>query len=139
MGAVCSTGGGDAVQPFSAMADSTAVETNGGDEKVSIGAAAGSSALETCASTSAGSSAVETCAAALVAELKVDPKVALRFARARQGNFSKAEPFLRADLAWRAQKTPVIFGALVRWCFGGALVLCTVNTHIAPSRTSLGN
>ena len=105
MGAVCSRGGGDAVQPFSAMADSTAVETKAGDQKGSIGAAAPSSA-------------VEICAAALVEELKVNPKVALRFARARNGNFSKAAPFLRADLAWRAQKTPVIFGAVVLWwCF----------------------
>ena len=97
MGAACSTGGDFAVQPFSngAVADSTVVETKRGDEKVSIGA-------------TAGSSAVEICAAALVEELKVDRKVALRFARARQGNFNKAEPFLRADLAWRAQKTPAL-------------------------------
>ncbi|KAJ1468269.1 CRAL-TRIO domain-containing protein [Baffinella frigidus] len=52
------------------------------------------------------SSAVKGCAAALVEELKVDPSVALRFARARKGDLKEASPFLRADLAWRAQKRP---------------------------------
>ena len=55
----------------------------------------------------ADSTAVTACAARLVEELKVDPSIALRFARARQGDFKKAAPFLRADLAWREMKLPV--------------------------------
>ncbi|KAJ1477845.1 hypothetical protein T484DRAFT_2023605 [Baffinella frigidus] len=51
-------------------------------------------------------SGFEECAAALVEEFKVDPSVALRFARVRQGDFSKAQRFLRADLAWREEKRP---------------------------------
>jgi hypothetical protein len=51
--------------------------------------------------------AIKGCAAALVEELQVEPSVALRFARARKGDFRRAKPFLQADLAWRAQKTPV--------------------------------
>ena len=54
------------------------------------------------------SAAVKGCAAMLVDELQVDPRAALRFARARQGDFRKAKPFLQADLAWRAHKTPVM-------------------------------
>lgn len=46
----------------------------------------------------------------LVEELQVDLSVALRFARARQGDFTKAKPFLQADLVWRAMKTPVTQG-----------------------------
>jgi len=38
----------------------------------------------------------------------VEHIVGLRFARARQGDFSQAKRFLQADLAWRAQKTPVM-------------------------------
>jgi hypothetical protein len=53
------------------------------------------------------SASVKACAARLVEELHEEPSVALRFARARQGNFSKAKPFLEADLVWRAQKTSV--------------------------------
>ena len=54
----------------------------------------------------ADSTVVTECAAALVDALKVDPSVALRFARARQGNLSKAKPFLEADIAWREKKRP---------------------------------
>ena len=54
----------------------------------------------------ADSTAVTGCASALAEELKVDPSVALRFARARQGDLSKAKPFLRADLEWREKKHP---------------------------------
>ena len=52
------------------------------------------------------STAIRGCAAKLVDEFQVDPRAALRFARARQGDFSKAKPLLQADLAWRAHKTP---------------------------------
>jgi len=45
-------------------------------------------------------------AAALVTKLKVDPAVALRFSRARQGNLAKAEAFLAADLKWREETKP---------------------------------
>ena len=55
----------------------------------------------------ADSTAVTECAARLVKELQVDPSIALRFARSRQGDFKKAAPFLRADLAWREEKLPV--------------------------------
>ena len=51
-------------------------------------------------------SGVEICAAALEEEFKVEPSHALRFARARQGKLRKAQPLLRADLAWRAEKRP---------------------------------
>jgi len=54
----------------------------------------------------ADSTAVTGCAAALVQELEVKQSVALRFARARQGDLSKAKPFLRADLAWREETHP---------------------------------
>ena len=77
VGAVRSSGGGDAGESFS---------IGGVDD----------------------SKAVKECAARLVDELKVDPSVASRFARARQGDFSRAQPFLQADLAWRALKTPVL-------------------------------
>ena len=89
MGAVCSRGGGDAAEPVSNDADARK-HSHSSTEVLSA------------------STAVEECAAALVEELKVEPSVALRFARARQGDFRKAEPFLRADLAWRAQKTPAM-------------------------------
>ncbi|KAJ1467363.1 hypothetical protein T484DRAFT_1859033 [Baffinella frigidus] len=54
----------------------------------------------------ADSTAVTACAAALVEELKVERSVALRFARARQGDFSKAKPFLQKDLEWREKMHP---------------------------------
>ena len=54
----------------------------------------------------ADSTAVTGCAAALVEELEVKQSVALRFARARQGNLNKAKPFLQADLAWRDKTHP---------------------------------
>jgi hypothetical protein len=56
--------------------------------------------------TEADSTAVTECAAALVEELNVDPSVALRFSRARQGDVRQAKPFLAADLAWREKHQP---------------------------------
>lgn len=46
------------------------------------------------------------CAASLEADFEVSRSIALRFARARQGDLSKARQFLKADLEWRAEKRP---------------------------------
>ena len=51
--------------------------------------------------------AIKACAAALLEEFQVEPSVALRFARAWEGEFRQAKPDLQEHLAWRAQKTPV--------------------------------
>ena len=51
---------------------------------------------------------VKECASRLVDELKVDLRVARRFARAREGDFSEAKEMLEDDLAWRAKMIPVM-------------------------------
>jgi hypothetical protein len=76
------------------------------------------------------STPVTECAAALVEELQVDSRVALRFARARSGDLSKAKAFLLADLAWRGTKRPE---AVTQADFPTALVSGCVSLH-QPSR-----
>jgi hypothetical protein len=45
-------------------------------------------------------------AAALAAKHSIDAKTAMRFSKARKGDFKKADPFLAEDVKWRAEYKP---------------------------------